>query len=89
MIAIKAKTYNITSSINTKRYWHSMCKIKSLYYHNAMNIINLLIYIMLLRHYTIKGDVSLSSRLVLGGKEVDVLQTKPMKIIYTSVPNAI
>jgi hypothetical protein len=36
----------------------------------------------------IRGDVSLSSRLVLGGKEVDVLQIKSMKEIYTSMPNA-
>ena len=73
--------YNITSSINTKRYWHSMYKIKSLYYHNALNVL-IYIYILLLRHYTTKGDVSLSSRLVLRGKEVDVLQIKSMKIIY-------
>jgi hypothetical protein len=45
-------------------------------------------YILLLRHYTTKGDVSPSSRLVLKGKEVDVLQTKPMKIFYTSMPIA-
>ena len=35
----------------------------------------------------IKGDVSLSSRLVLRGKDVDVLQIKSMKAIYTSKPN--
>ena len=35
-----------------------------------------------------KGDVNPSSRLVLKGKEVDVLQIKPMKIIYTSMPIA-
>ena len=46
------------------------------------------IYILLLRHYTTKGDVIPSSRLVLKGKEVDVLQIKPMKIIYTSMPIA-
>ena len=35
-----------------------------------------------------KGDISPSSKLVLSGKEVNVLQVKPMKIIYTSMPNA-
>jgi hypothetical protein len=87
MKVIKAKTCNITSSINTKRYLHSMYKIRSLYYHNAINV---LIYkYCCCVTMQIKGDVSLSSRLVLLGKEVDVLHTKPMKIFYTSMPNAI
>ena len=37
----------------------------------------------------IKGDVSPISKLVLKGKEVNVLHTKPMKVIYTSMPNAV
>jgi hypothetical protein len=52
---------------------------QSLCYHNALNVL-IYIYILLLRHYTTKGDVSPSSRLVLKGKEVDVLLIKPMKI---------
>ena len=62
-----------------------MYKVKSMYYHNAIN--------MLIHKYCFcvtmqfKGDVSLSSRLILRGKDVDVLQIKSMIAIYTSKPN--
>ena len=63
MIAIKAETYNITSSINTKRYWHSMYKIKSLYYHNAINVLTCIYYCCVTKQ--VKGDVSPNFRLIL------------------------
>ena len=56
MIAIKAMAYNITSSINTNDKAFNV-QFQSLNYHNALNITNMLINVMLLHHYT-KGVTS-------------------------------
>jgi hypothetical protein len=67
-----------------------MCKINSLYYHNAINIKSAHIHIMLLRHYCRFGDVSPTSELAFWkAKKVNVLHIKPKKKVYTSNANQI
>jgi hypothetical protein len=55
MIAIKAMAYNITSSINTNDTG-IQCTKSILVLSQRIKCAH--IYIMLLRHYTTKGDVS-------------------------------
>ena len=67
-----------------------MCKIRSLLYHNAINIKNLLIdkYCCCVT----VADLGVTSALIIvvsGRQKVNVLHNKPKKIIYTSMPNQI
>ena len=84
MIAIRLIFY-VTSSINTQEILAFNVHNQSLLYHNAINIINLLIYkYCCCVTMQIEGDVSPSIRSIFEDNERNVLSNKLMKIVNNS-----